>query len=169
MSHEKKRRRSRKQFIIFVITLALGICGAWYLVNWYDERELLRAYFISPAGVKSSEYKLEVAANDRTRHFGLMYRKEMARDRGMLFVFPKEELQSFWMENTYIPLDMIFIDSKSVVVGVLHDVPVLNTEARTVGTPSTFVIELNAGEAKKLGVDKGWRVEYNRRVEVVTR
>ena len=90
-----------------------------------------------------------------------MYRKEMAKTDGMIFVYPNQSNQNFWMKNTYIPLDMVFVQQDWKVAGVLHDVPVLNTEPRKIDKPSLYVIELNSGTAKEQGIKEGSVLQYN--------
>jgi uncharacterized membrane protein (UPF0127 family) len=84
-----------------------------------------------------------------------MYRRSLAEDAGMIFVFPEERNHSFWMKNTYIPLDMVFVDKDMKVVGLLSDVPPLNLAPRTVGKPSLYVLEFAAGTMKRYGVGEG--------------
>lgn len=114
--------------------------------------------FASPQGSASGDYSLEVCSTDSERALGLMYRRSLAEHSGMLFVFPHERENSFWMKNTYIPLDMIFVDADLKVVGILEDVPPLNEVPRSVGKPSKFVVELGAGVTRKHGVVVGSRM-----------
>lgn len=101
----------------------------------------------------------EIAKNEHDVTRGLMYRTEMADDHGMLFKMPQRQEQIFWMRNTCIPLDMLFLDDDGTVVGVLADVPVLNEEQRTVGKPSRYVLETNAGWAEAHGVRAGMKAK----------
>ena len=84
-----------------------------------------------------------------------MYRRSLAKDAGMIFVFPEERENSFWMKNTYISLDMVFVGRDMKVVGVLHDVPPLNELPRSVSKPSMYVVEFAAGTMKRLGIGEG--------------
>jgi uncharacterized membrane protein (UPF0127 family) len=104
--------------------------------------------------------KVEVASDDPTRQRGLMYRRELPRDRGMLFIFPSSEEHTFWMHNTLLSLDMVFMGEDRSVVGVLRDVPPLNEKARTVGKPSRYMLEIPAGEAAAHAVSPGTRVAF---------
>jgi uncharacterized membrane protein (UPF0127 family) len=79
----------------------------------------------------------------------------MAPNEGMLFIFPEASVHSFYMKNTYLPLDMIFLDESMRIVGILHNVPVLNEVSRSIGKPSQYVLELNAGVAKQIGLTEG--------------
>lgn len=102
--------------------------------------------------------EVEVAATDPMRERGMMWRKELADGNGMLFVFPTEEEHSFWMRNTLIPLDMIFIDSKQAIVGIAENAPPRSLVSRTVGAPSKYVLEVPGGWCQKVGVRSGLRV-----------
>ncbi len=115
----------------------------------------VEAHFLASSGVESPRFRLEVCSNDGERAKGLMYRRSLAEDAGMIFVFPEERNHSFWMKNTYIALDMVFVDKDMKVVGVLADVPPLNLAPRTVGKPSLYVLEFAAGTMKRYGVVVG--------------
>ncbi len=166
MGHQKKKSRARKQFLLLILFLTAVIAGAVYANHIYEESSLLSIHFVSADGKKTPEYKLSVAATEVERGKGLMYVKEMPRDRGMLFVFPTKEQRSFWMKNTYIPLDMIFLGENLEVVGLLENVPVLNSESRKVDKPSKFVVELNGGSLKPFAVGPGWKAVFNKAVPV---
>ncbi len=111
--------------------------------------------FVTSSGATTPTYKLEVCANDGERAMGLMYRRALAQDAGMIFLFPEERHNSFWMKNTYIPLDMVFVGRDMKVVGVLHNVPPLNELPRSVGKLSMYVLEFAAGTMKLHGVEEG--------------
>lgn len=105
--------------------------------------------------------RVEVAASSRDREQGLMHRKHLDSDAGMLFVYPFESQQSFWMKNTYIPLDMIFIGNNRRIVGIAENTEPLSLERIQVDTPSRFILEVNAGFAKKHGIREGSRVHFS--------
>jgi uncharacterized membrane protein (UPF0127 family) len=94
----------------------------------------------------------------RTEHDtmrGLMYRTGMSEDRGMLFDLRVREDHKFWMHNTCIPLDMLFVDEDGFIVGIVENAPTLNDESRGVGCPSRWVLEVNAGWTRRHGVKAG--------------
>ncbi len=95
---------------------------------------------------------VEFARNEAERRQGLMYREELAAGTGMLFIFAGEGTRSFWMKNTLIALDMVFFDSSGWFVSLHRDVPPLTLVSRQSAGPAQFVLELNAGEAKRLGI-----------------
>jgi uncharacterized protein len=103
---------------------------------------------------------LEVAATPETRARGLMYRRELADGHGMLFVFDADQDHEFWMKNTLIPLDMIFIAVDGSVVGVAPNATPLSTAGVSVGKPSRYVLEVPGGWAARRGIAAGDRVEF---------
>lgn len=103
--------------------------------------------------------RLEVAATDPARARGLMYRTELADGDGMLFVFERDADHTFWMKNTLISLDMVFIAADGRIVGIHPDAKPLSTALVGVGHPSRFVLEVPGGWAARHGVAPGQRVE----------
>ena len=95
---------------------------------------------------------VEFARNEAERRQGLMYREELAAGTGMLFIFAGEGMRGFWMKNTLIALDMVFFDSAGRFVSLHRDVPPLTLASRQSAGPAQYVLELNAGEAKRLGI-----------------
>jgi len=112
------------------------------------------------AGGFAVRVRLEVVSTPAARTRGMMYRDAMAEDHGMLFVFPDEVDRSFWMKNTLIPLDMLFIARDGRIVGIHADAVPLSTASISVGRPSTYVLEVNGGWAARHGVRPGDRVEF---------
>jgi uncharacterized protein len=113
---------------------------------------------IAPLRFSGGVLQAEVARSSAETERGLMYRTSMAEEHGMIFVMPHEE-HTFWMHNTCIPLDMLFVDDDGTIVGILENVPTLNDDQRTVGCESTYVIETNAGWCRRHGVKAGQKVE----------
>lgn len=109
-------------------------------------------------GVRRVE--VEVAATPEARTRGMMWRTELAAGKGMLFLFPEEEVQSFWMRNTLISLDMIFINSQMKVAGIIERAVPRSLASRSVGAPSQFVLEVPGGWSQSVGVTKGSAVEF---------
>jgi len=105
---------------------------------------------------------VEVADTPDTRARGLMYRKDLAADAGMLFVFPNETEQRFWMKNTPLPLDMIFIGADRRIVGIVPDTRPFTTNPLGVDALSQYVLEVHAGFSAKHGIAAGDRVDFVR-------
>ena len=114
----------------------------------------INARFVSTSNL-SIPLTLEIADDENERAKGLMFRRSLEENSGMLFIFQDDSVRSFWMKNTYIPLDMIFVDSNKKVVGILKNVPPLTEDPRSVGKPSRYVVELAAGETDRLGIGEG--------------
>lgn len=91
-----------------------------------------------------------------------MYRTTMDQDQGMLFEFPDERRRAFWMKNTCIPLDMLFVDRGGTIVGILENVPTLNLASRGVPCPAAYVLEVNAGWTREHGVFAGQHLDIDR-------
>jgi uncharacterized protein len=98
----------------------------------------------------------EVARGDHDTQRGLMYRTQMPEMHGMIFELPRED-HAFWMHNTCISLDLLYIDHGQIV-GIVESAPTLNDESRRVGKPSDEVLELNAGFCSRHGVNVGQHV-----------
>ncbi len=105
-------------------------------------------------------FAVEIADNDADRAKGLMYRKELPEGRGMLFVFQREQEVSFWMQNTYISLDMVFIRGDGRILRVVENTEPLSTRLIPSGGPVRGVLEVIAGTARKLGIKPGDRVAH---------
>jgi len=103
---------------------------------------------------------VEIAATAERRSLGLMYRKDLGAEAGMLFVFDETAPLTFWMKNTPLPLDMIFIGEDRRVVGIVKDAVPFTTTSRSVGKPSRYVLEVNAGFGARHGVANGDTVSF---------
>jgi uncharacterized membrane protein (UPF0127 family) len=103
-------------------------------------------------------FQVEIANNGASREKGLMFRRFMPAERGMLFEFERSEPVAFWMKNTYIPLDMVFIARDGTVTHVAADAEPLSEAIVPSGGPCIAVLELNGGEAAKIGLREGDKV-----------
>jgi uncharacterized membrane protein (UPF0127 family) len=102
----------------------------------------------------------EIADTPPARQQGLMFRTAMADSQGMLFLFPTEDHLSFWMHNTLIPLDMIFIKTDHTVLGVVENATPKTDTSRQVPGVSQFVLEVNGGLSQRLGIKAGENVAF---------
>jgi uncharacterized membrane protein (UPF0127 family) len=112
---------------------------------------------ILESGGKSHRVQVELANTDAKRERGLMFRKELPEGRGMLFLFDEEGEHAFWMKDTLIPLDLIFVDSSGRVTGIIARAQPLTLEPRS-GGPSRMVLEVPGGWAAARGVQVGDRM-----------
>lgn len=143
------------------LALLLALCGA-------------AAALKVPPGAASAELalpdgfrvKAELALTPEAQARGLMFRESLAPDAGMLFVFPEKDLRTFWMKNTYVDLDMVFLDEDLKVLRVFHRVPRSFKDqpegelARATG-PAACVLELPAGAARAHKVKPGARLKVS--------
>ena len=101
--------------------------------------------------------ELALTSDQRTR--GLMWRSRLDSDAGMLFVFPEMRMLAFWMKNTPLPLDIIYIDAEGRVVSVAESTTPYSEKSLPSAGPAQYVLEVNAGFAKEHGIGPGTRVE----------
>lgn len=104
---------------------------------------------------------VEIADTYSTQSRGLMFRKELAKDRGMLFVFPYEKYLNFWMKNTYIPLSIAYIDQNGVILELLSMKPLDTTITYPSAKPAMYALEVNRNWFKNNGIAKGCRISFN--------
>lgn len=100
-------------------------------------------------------FSVEVMRNEDQRARGLMFRRYLPADRGMLFDFKREEPVAMWMKNTYLPLDMIFVDRGGKVVNVAENTEPMSERIVPSAGPVLAVLEVNAGTAKRIGLKAG--------------
>lgn len=108
---------------------------------------------------------VELARTENERSRGLMHRRSLGADNGMLFVFDEEADHAFWMRNTLISLDIIFISSDGTVVGIVPNARPQSDTPRAVGRKSRYVLEVNGGWCAQHGVRSGDRVELGEAIE----
>jgi uncharacterized protein len=105
-------------------------------------------------------YAVEVAVTDVEKARGLMFRRSLPQDSGMLFLYDPPQAVTMWMRNTYIPLDMIFIAPDGLVHRIEANTEPFSTDIIASGGTVAGVLELNAGQAEKIGLKPGDRVIY---------
>ncbi len=115
---------------------------------------------IETAGGARLPVQVELARTEAERERGLMWRTTLAPDAGMLFLFDGSDRHVFWMKNTPLPLDMIFIDDDGRIVGIVERAEPETTSARDPGVDSRYVLEVNGGWAAAHGVARGDRVRF---------
>jgi uncharacterized protein len=112
------------------------------------------------SGSARHAFQVEVMREEADRAQGLMYRRSLAPDRGMLFDFGRVEPVSMWMKNTYLSLDMLFIRPDGTIARIAADTEPLSTRTISSGEPVNGVLELAAGTAARLGIKAGDRIEH---------
>lgn len=108
----------------------------------------------------NTEFTVDIADTNASRNQGLMFRKSMPRFSGMLFVYERPQKASFWMRNTLIPLDMIFIGKDGIVRKIHHNAIPKDETPISGGKGVLLVLEINGGLAKTLGINKGSEIQH---------
>jgi len=103
---------------------------------------------------------IEIAENDDERMQGLMYRRSMDDLKGMLFIFQREEPQSFWMKNTVIPLDILYVNSKMEIVKIFKNTVPFSEKSLPSEKPATYVVEVAGGYTDKYGIKEGDLISF---------
>ena len=141
---------SRRYLTVFALLLAA--LPAWALES-FSTSELT----IQTAG-GPRKFTIELALSDAQMEQGLMFRRSMAADAGMLFDFKTPTMVTMWMKNTVIPLDMLFLDEQGRIIDIHERAVPYSTDVIAAKTPSRYVIELNGGTAARLGIKPGDQV-----------
>ena len=113
------------------------------------------------SGGKTHRFTVEVAGTAEEQRVGLMNRQQLAPDRGMIFPFAEERVASFWMRNTLIPLDMIFIRSDGTITNIEANTVPLSEEPVLSYEPVIAVLEIPGGRSAELGINAGDTVKWN--------
>jgi uncharacterized membrane protein (UPF0127 family) len=145
----------------FVLAAALFVCASSFvcastLLSRAADQNTLE--IVTKTGVHV--FEVELAVNDAQRAQGLMDRKELPEGKGMLFDFQREQDVAFWMKNTYIPLDMIFIRANGRIHRIAENTTPLSLQTVPSGGPVRGVLEVIGGTAKKLGIAPGDKVAH---------
>ncbi|GAB4267215.1 MAG: DUF192 domain-containing protein [Pararhodobacter sp.] len=146
----------RNLFVGAVLALVSLSVAVPALAECRDDRVSLRG----PGG--QAGFTVEIADTDATRALGLMHRESMPRFSGMLFVFDRPQRAVFWMENTLIPLDMLFIDARGVVQRIHPMARPLDRTPIDGGPDILYVLEINGGMAEMLGLEPGAELRHPR-------
>ena len=150
---------------LFLVLLSLGFARAQTMQGEPMILPVDPDPLVIEAATGAQSFSIEVADTDAARSAGLMFRKEMGDGHGMLFVFEQTRRLSFWMQNTPMPLDLIFIGEDGRIVAIRRGEP-FSTASIAPLTPGRFVLELKAGTAQKAGIAEGDRVRHKRIDEV---
>jgi uncharacterized protein len=113
-----------------------------------------------PVGQPAVTVQVEVVATPEERQRGLMYRKHLEPNAGMLFIFEASQPLTFWMRNTYVPLDMIFVTEDMTVLGIVENATPRTDDPRRVPGFSRYVVEVNAGFSRKHGLSAGTKLSF---------
>jgi len=146
----------KKKFLIIILLSAFLLGGLFFFI--YKNNKKDQVCF------KDNCFKVELAKTDEERMQGLMFRKSLEKNRGMLFIFPGEGIYSFWMKDTLIPLDIIWINQNKEVVFISENTQPCKEDPCPLISPdkkAKYVLEINSGISKEIGLKVGDRLEFN--------
>ena len=106
------------------------------------------------------EFDVYLAQNFEQQRRGLMFIRELPETTGMLFIYERDDIRSIWMKNTYIPLDIVFARSDGTVLSIDRDATPLTLNSHLSPGPARFVLELNGGTTRRLGIGPGSRLVW---------
>ena len=109
-----------------------------------------------------SRIDIEIAGDNSEQATGLMYRDKMKEKEGMFFIFSREELQSFWMKNTFLPLDIIFVNKAGLIIKIHKNTQPLSEQSYPSNSPAIYVVEVNAGYTEKFNINEGDKIIWRR-------
>jgi uncharacterized membrane protein (UPF0127 family) len=146
-----------KQFTLILASLALAAaCGSTPALFPMLQQAKIQA----KTEHRSHEFSVWIAADDASQQRGLMFVHELPPDRGMLFLFERPRFAGFWMKDTYLSLDIVFIREDGVITNIAHDTKPLSLDPIESNSPVKGVLELVAGTAASIGLTAGDRIVY---------
>lgn len=128
-------------------------------ITFTKEGEL---YMIKASGDTLKKLDIELAESDYEHQTGLMYRESMEDDQGMLFIYDDERVRSFYMKNTYIPLDIIYYAADSTLVSIQKNTTPRDETSLPSEGPAKFVLEINGGLSDAWGVEQGDKISFKK-------
>ena len=159
--------KKNKPSLKFIVVISIGIIVTAYFiynnfirndgteVSYYTFKKEGELTFTDSTGKQLAKIDIEIADDDYTRQLGLMNRKSMEENQGMLFIFPTEQLQSFWMLNTLFSLDMLFINKENKIVTLHKNTTPLSQQSYPSSKPATYVLEVVSGFTDRNNVKEG--------------
>ena len=168
-----RREKGKRPFIyVAVAVVAIAVVVIWRMVGNDDSFKPLTNLtkfkhhgdlaFVNPAGDTVKTMQIEIVDDPEMIQAGLMYRKNLTDDQGMLFILQDEEIQTFWMKNTVISLDMIFAKSSGEIVTIRRRTTPYSLESVNSTAPAKVVLEVRAGFADEYGILDGQRLSWHR-------
>jgi len=173
--HTRSRKKSNRNWYFIALLIVTAGLIVYFLLNSEDETtqpvqiaatdipftkqgELM--FIHRDRSDTLARIDIEVADNNRLRARGLMYRRSLPENAGMLFIHNEEEIQSFWMKNTYIPLDMIFVNADKEIVTIHVNTAPLKEWNYASTKPALYVVEVNAGFTNRHGIGTGDKIDF---------
>jgi uncharacterized protein len=154
VSGDWKSAEMKKHIIFMLVSLILLVSGC---TGIQEQKKIQKVCF------KENCYDVELAQTDEQRQTGLMGRENLDKDKGMLFVYGEDGVYTFWMKNTLIPLDMIWIDGNGTVVRIIKNAEPCGKEYCPSINPNKkarYVLEIRGGEADSIGLAEGNKIVF---------
>jgi len=153
--------------IVLIIVFAVFMAINYFIPDKNNDNEFMFKKdgvltFYDSTGNTLAKIDIQIANTDFDRQLGLMFRKSMHENQGMLFIFPQESVQSFWMRNTYISLDMIFVNTGKKIITIQRNTKILSDKSYQSSGPANYVIEVDAGFSNKFNIKVGDRVDWSK-------
>ncbi len=158
-------------FKIAVIVLIIAFAVFMVINNFFPGKQKDNEFmfkkdgvltFIDSTGNTMAKIDIQIANTEFDRQLGLMFRKSMSENQGMLFIFPEESVQSFWMRNTYISLDMIFVNADKKIITIHKNTKILSDQSYRSTGPAKYVIEVDAGFSNRFNIKVGDSVNWSK-------
>ncbi|MEM8754415.1 MAG: DUF192 domain-containing protein [Pseudomonadota bacterium] len=158
MGADQARRRRRLTARAFAAAALVAFGAAAGDAEPAEACDAGRVEFVTGEGAAS--FAVEVVDTAETRARGLMFRESMPADHGMLFVYPSAQKTAFWMKNTPLPLDIVFMNRRGVVCSIARDTTPFSLDPIPSGCAAQTVLEVNAGQAAAQGVSVGTAMRH---------
>lgn len=178
----KKVERPKHWMQITVVIVLIAFIGFYVLSNLFTSSEKTNpelenamkgkaAYsftkegdlsFTSNEGNAIAQIDIEIADDNDQRSTGLMFRDRMEENQGMLFIFDEEGPQSFWMRNTILPLDIIYVNSNMEIVKIYKNTKPFSDASLPSNKPAKYVVEVNSGYCDRNGIQEGYKIVFRR-------
>jgi hypothetical protein len=157
----------KHSFFFILLLTVFGICSCKTKQNTTVQNNYYTFHINGSLNIIKSpkdtlKFNIETAETPDESEQGLMYRTEMDDNQAMLFIFPYERVASFWMKNTYLPLDIIFFDKDKKIVHIAKNAVPLSEEPITSKKTSLYALEIKAGLSDKLGIKEGMSMNYTK-------
>ena len=165
---DKQKKKLTIQKIVIAV-LAVALIGFFIVNNFITKEPKVEYYtftkegeltFTDSLGTLKTKIDLEIADNDYERQLGLMNRKEMKENEGMLFIFLRQDYQSFWMRNTLISLDMIFVNDQKKIITIHKNTKILSETSYPSSEPALYVVEVLAGFTDRHNIQVGDKIDW---------
>ncbi|MEO8398989.1 MAG: DUF192 domain-containing protein [Ignavibacteriaceae bacterium] len=170
----KEKKKTANYFIILVGSFLAALVLFFVVKNLLMKEETTDEYSFTKEGEliftdsldqQKAKINIEFADDEFKRQLGLMKRTKMKEDEGMLFIFPEEQMHSFWMLNTKIPLDIIFVNSEKQIINIHKNTTPLSIQSYPSLRPAKYVVEVVGGFTSKNNIEAGDKIKWQKNIK----